>query len=127
MNAVKIQAMDMNIIIKYNVPRKESSFVNCNTLYELMQHDANLEMSILNERHISIPSIFGILHYISGCDYLPHLRGFSKLDCIHAFIKFGSYIIPTELTLPPNDKRYILKFTLRFFMPYSKLIMSSLF
>ena len=45
--------------------------------------------------------VYGIIHFLSGCDYLPHLSVFTKNACCQAVLKFGMDIFSNQTQI--ND------------------------
>ena len=60
-----------------------------------MQINSDPYVSLIQNRGVSIPEVFGVIHYIIRCYYLSHLRFLSKLLCCKAVIKHIDFIFPT--------------------------------
>ena len=83
---------DRNIYIKYNVSGLSPAYICCKQLFSMMGNDMDPNLALANNQGKSIPRLFGIIHYISGCDYLSHLKGFSKKDCCDAVVKHMDFV-----------------------------------
>ena len=62
-----------------------NDYCNLNKLVELLEEST--DYSLLRTRGIAIPRIIGALHFITGCEDLPYLRGYTKLCCITCYSK----------------------------------------
>ena len=74
-------------------------YVSCNQLFQLMENDMDPLIALTNNQGKSIPQIFGIIHFVSGCDYLSHLKGFSKGDCSNAVLKHMDFIFSSDMNV----------------------------
>ena len=62
-----------------------NDYCNLNKLVELLEEST--DYSLLRTRGIAIPRIIGALYFITGCEDLPYLRGYTKLCCITCYSK----------------------------------------
>ena len=88
-----------NIYIQYNVASSPPEYVDLCKLFDLMDADADPLIALAYNQGKNIPQVFGILHFISGCDYLCHLKGFSKLDCCKAALQYLDFIFSCDVEI----------------------------
>ena len=80
-NFAELQLDNCSIVIQYG----SNDYCNLNKLVEFLEEST--DYSLLCTRGIAIPRIIGALHFITGCDNLPYLRGFTKLFCLTCYSK----------------------------------------
>ena len=90
------QLSERNITIQYNVPTSAPSYVLCRELFTLINDDPD-PLIALNVNQGKCAQVYGIIHFVSGCDYLSHLRGFSKSECCKAVLKHLDFILPPNV------------------------------
>ena len=86
----------MKIVIQSNPAGLDLKYIDMNQLFNLFDDDKDFTLSILRNREIPLGVVYGIIHFLSGCDYLPHLRVFTKKVCCDALLKFGMNIFPDQ-------------------------------
>ena len=74
-----------NVVIHYGNSSADFTHCHLNRLLELSQQDHKL--SLLQTRGLPIPRLLGALHFITGCDDLSYLRGFTKNFCMKVYTK----------------------------------------
>ena len=80
-NFAELQLDNCSIVIQYG----SNDYCNLNKLVELLEEST--DYSLLHTRGIAIPRIIGALPFITGCEDLPYLRGYTKLFCIKCYSK----------------------------------------
>ena len=88
---------EIRIVIQSNQIGAELKYIDVNQLFKCFNEDKDLTLSILRNRSMPLGVVYGIVHFLSGCDYLPHLRVFTKNACCQAVLKFGKYIFPDQI------------------------------
>ena len=88
---------DMRVLIQSNTVGSELKYIDLNLLFNFFKDDRDTYLSVLKNRFIPLGVVYGIIHFLSGCDYLPHLRVFTKKACCDAVIKYGNDIFPDEV------------------------------
>ena len=87
---------NMKVLIQSNQVGSELKYIDINRLFKDFAEDKDFTLSILRNRSIPVGVVYGIIHFLSGCDYLPHLRAFTKKACCDAVLKFGMHIFPDQ-------------------------------
>ena len=90
LNHDKLDLKNRNIVIHYGNNSVGAMYCYLNKLVESIQNDS--KYSLLETRQIPTAKILGALHFITGCDDLSFLRGFTKDFCLKTFIKHCSLI-----------------------------------
>ena len=88
---------DMRVLIQSNTVGSELKYIDLNLLFKLFEDDRDTYLSVLKNRSIPLGVVYGIIHFLSGCDYLPHIRVFTKKACCDAVMKYGNDIFPDEV------------------------------
>lgn len=81
LNSTELSLDNRSLVIQYG----PNLYCHLNDLIKLMKE--SVEFSLLITREIAIEKIIGALHFVTGCDDLSYLRGFSKLFCYKSFVK----------------------------------------
>ena len=96
-NQNMISSKGIRVLIQSNPLGSELKYIDMNLLFKFFDGDKDVNLSVLIQRSIPLGVVYGIIHFLSGCDYLPHLRVFTKKACCDAVIKFGTDIFPAEV------------------------------
>ena len=94
LNQDKLLKKNIKLVIQTNSSGSELKYIDVNQLFKCFDEDKEFSLSVLRNRSIPVGVVYGITHFLSGCDYLPHLRVFTKNACCHAVLKFGNHIFP---------------------------------
>ena len=92
LNYTDICDEDKMVYIHYNTSGQGSMYCNINSLANHITEDP--QFSILKTRSVSAPKLLGMLHFLTGCDDLSFLRGFTKNFCFKVFEKYSEKISP---------------------------------
>ena len=82
------------VYIHYNTSGQGSMYCNVNTLVDQIAEDP--QFCILKTRSLPTPKLLGMLHFLTGCDDLSFLRGFTKNFCFKVFEKYSEKISPEK-------------------------------
>ena len=79
MNSTELLLDNRSLVIQYG----PNLYCHLNKLVMLIKE--SLEYSLSNTRRIAIEKVIGAFHFVTGCDNLSFLRGFSKLFCFKCY------------------------------------------
>ena len=92
LNYDKLNLEEKQVYIHYSKVGEATKYCSVNKLVKLISEDPSF--SLLKARDLPISIFVGLLHFISGCDDLSFLRGFTKRFCFKAFLRYNELICP---------------------------------
>ena len=91
-NHTQLKLGERNIVIHFGKAGEE--FVYCWISQFVKVVSSSLTYSLLTTRNIYLSKIIGVMHFITGCDVLWFLCGFTKGYCFKTFNKHSNVICP---------------------------------
>ena len=114
-NYDKLSLDDKHVYIHCNNIGQGQKYCFLNELITSIENDP--QFSLLKAKSVQVAKLVGLLHFITGCNDLSFLRGFSKYFCFGAFVHLNDLICDSaqkvELVLS-RDSTALFKFMVNF-------------
>ena len=105
-----------NVYIHYNSIGQGPKYCFINELVASIENDPHF--SLLKAKGVAVPKLVGLLHFVTGCDDLSFLRGFTRNFCFGAFVKLNDLMCDSSEKaeqIMKGDSTAVFQFVINFF------------